>query len=344
MELIASLKAETAPQDVSVWARRAEALGFDVLHVPETIHDSLIASALALEHTTSLLVRTSMVVAFPRSPMVTAYAAWDLARLSAGRFQLGIASQVRGNIVGRYSASWTDPVSQLADYIRSVRAIFAAFQSGGELNYQGPHYRFERLQPYFNPGPIEVAAPTIWTGGVNRQMCELAGELSDGFVSHPTASHPRYLSAHLRPAIEDGVARSGRADGGPGVVVNVRPLVGKTSDELEARRAKRREELGFLYSTPAYRAQLDLLGLSELGDRLTEMAANRQWEALADHLTDDALDRLLPQGTWAELPATLDEWYAGQCDGLCLDLPPESTDDDDIARLVDAAKRIATPA
>jgi alkanesulfonate monooxygenase SsuD/methylene tetrahydromethanopterin reductase-like flavin-dependent oxidoreductase (luciferase family) len=35
--------------------------------------------------------------------MVTARAAWELARFSGGRFQLGIATQVRGNIVGRFS-------------------------------------------------------------------------------------------------------------------------------------------------------------------------------------------------------------------------------------------------
>lgn len=342
MQLIASVPADTELADVAAWARRAESLGFDVLHVPETVHDPFVASALALEHTETLLVRTSMVVAFPRSPMVTAYAAWDLARFSGGRFQLGLASQVRGNIVGRYSSTWTDPVSQLSDYVASVRRIFSVFQNGGKLDHRGPHYRFDRLQPYFNPGPNDVAAPLIWTGGVNKQMCELAGGISDGFVCHPAGSHPRFLQTHIRPAIAQGAVRAGRSDGGPMLVVNARPLVGHTPAQLESLREQRRAELAFLYSTPAYRTQLAMLGWEDLGERLTEIVSTGRWGDLAGQLSDDVLAELLPQGTWDQLPEILARWYGGRCDGLCIDVPHGHGDDDLIAELVRAAREIPT--
>ena len=334
MELIASLPADTTLKDVAAHARRAESLGFDVLHVPETIHDPFVTGVLALEHTTTLTVRTSMVVAFPRSPMVTAYAAWDLARFSNGRFQLGLASQVKGNIVGRYSSAWSDPVGRLRDYVGAVRAIFRAFQDGSELDYEGPYYRFDRLQPYFNPGPIDCAAPSFWTGGVNRQMCELGGEVADGFVCHPAASHPSYLSARIRPALQAGAARVGRTGNGPRVVVNVRPLVGRTRDELEAARDGQRRELAFLYSTPAYHRQLELLGLDDLGPTLTGIVKNREWSSLPGHLTNDVLDRLLPTGTWDELPHVLDEWYGDRCDGMSLGFPVDPAEDENIRRFV----------
>lgn len=162
---------------------------------------SFTVAALALQHTKRVTVRTSMALAFPRSPMIIAYAAWDLAKFSGGRFHLGIASQVRGNIVGRFSAQWSEPVARLADYIRALRAIFASFQTGAPpLNYVGPLYRFERLQPYFNPGPLEHPAPQIWTGSVNARMCAMAGgELADGFVCHPTNSHPVVLRSRTLP-------------------------------------------------------------------------------------------------------------------------------------------------
>lgn len=159
MEVIASWPASSSLSGVADWAQRAEAFGFDVMHVPETIHDPFTVATLALANTETLVVRTSMVVAFPRSPMVTAYTAWDLARFSGGRFQLGLASQVRGNIVGRFSAEWSEPVARLRDYISAVRAIFASFQSGDELLYEGPHYTFDRLQPYFNPRPDRRPCP-----------------------------------------------------------------------------------------------------------------------------------------------------------------------------------------
>mgnify|MGYP000110675725 FL=1 len=112
MQMIASLPGRTDLRDVAAWAVRVERLAFDVLHAPETVHDPFVVAALALGATDRLVVRTSMVVAFPRSPMVTAYGAWDLAGLSGGRFELGVASQVRGNIVGRFSTEWSDQIGR----------------------------------------------------------------------------------------------------------------------------------------------------------------------------------------------------------------------------------------
>jgi alkanesulfonate monooxygenase SsuD/methylene tetrahydromethanopterin reductase-like flavin-dependent oxidoreductase (luciferase family) len=163
MELVTSLPADTPLRQVAQHVERIENLGFDTVHISETIRDPFAVAALAVEHSSTLTVRTSMVVAFARSPMVTALAAWDLAGFSGGRFQLGLATQVRGNIVGRYSMPWTNPVAQLRDYVSAVREIFQAFQTGGELDYAGSHYTFNRLQPYFNPGPLDVPALEIST-------------------------------------------------------------------------------------------------------------------------------------------------------------------------------------
>lgn len=342
MELIATLPAETGLTDVASWAKRVERLGFDVLHVSETVHDPFMTATLALEHTTRLTVRTSMVVAFPRSPMVTALAAWDLAHFSGGRFQLGVASQVRGNIVGRYSATWTDPVAQLRDYVASLRVIFTSFQTGAPLAHEGPHYRFDRLQPYFRPEPLTHPVPSIWTGGVNTAMCELGGEVADGFVCHPTASHPEHLAAALLPAIERGALRAGRSDGGPLLAAAARPLTGRTVADVAEARAAYRPTLAFLYSTPAYRRQLELFGLGDLGERLSAMAQRQDWHDLERHLTDDIIKRLVPHGTFSELPEVLEQWYARRCDALSLTLPPDTRDDDALAEIVARAKVLPT--
>jgi probable F420-dependent oxidoreductase len=340
MEIVASWPSRMPLSEVGRYARRIEGLGFDVLHVPETIHDPFTVAALAVTHTTRLVVRTSMVVAFPRSPMLTAYAAWDLVALSGGRFQLGVASQVRGNIVGRFSAEWSEPVARLADYIASLRAIFDSFQTGAELRHEGPHYRFDRLQPYFNPGPNEHPAPPIWTGGVNRRMCELAGELADGFVCHPTSSHPRLLDREILPALAEGAERAGREDGGPRVVVGPQPLMAATHDRLDEARESRRPELAFLYSTPAYRRQLEEFGLEELGDVLSEMARRADWPDLATHLTDDVVGLMVPQGTFDEMPVILESWYAGRCSGIVLTVPESPADDEHYRLLVERCRAI----
>lgn len=334
MEIVASWPSQMSLHEVGPWARRVEDLGFDVMHVPETVHDPFVVAAIAASATERLVIRTSMVVAFPRSPMLTAISAWDLAALSSGRFQLGLASQVRGNIVGRFSTEWSEPVSRLADYVRAVRAIFDAFQTGAELAYAGSHYRFERLQPYFNPGPLEHDPPPIWSGGVNHGMCLLAGELSDGFVAHPTSSHPRMLKAHILPALAEGAALAGRTDGGPAIVAGPQPLMAYDADSLAEARATRRPELAFLYSTPAYRRQLEEFGLEDLGLALSAMASSGDWADLPRHLSDEVMELLVPHGTFAEIPDLLAGWYSGLCDGIVLAVPEEAEHDGDFRDLV----------
>lgn len=342
MEVITSLPAATQLSDVANEVQRIEDLGFDTVHVPETVRDPFAVCALALEHSSKLTVRTSMVVAFARSPMVTAYAAWELARFSGGRFELGVATQVRGNVVGRFSMPWSDPVDQLGDYVASLRAIFRSFADGVGLDHRGSHYTFNRLQPYFNPGPIGTQAPQIWTGGINRRMCQLAGAVADGFVAHPTSSHPDVLRAFVLPALAAGA--QGRHDGGPRVVVVPRVIAGSDDASVAAARDDLRSELAFLYSTRAYQRTLDLFDLRDIGTRLSELAHRKEWSALAGVLTDDVLEQLIPQGTYEALPGVLASWYERLCDGISIDTPPDPHDDDEFAAMVERIRSIPTPA
>jgi probable F420-dependent oxidoreductase len=341
MEVIASAPAAMGLAEIGPWAARMERVGFEVIHVSETIHDVFTVAAMALAHTTRLTVRTSMALAFPRSPMITAYAAWDLARYSDGRFQLGLASQVRGNIVGRFSVPWSQPAVRLREYIEALLAIFHSFQTGEPLEYAGQYYRFDRLQPYFNPGPIRCAPPQLWTGGVNKKMCMLAGQIADGFVCHPTNSHPSILSAQTLPALAGG-ARDGRRSASPlAVVANPQPLMASSNDELARLRESRRSELAFLYSTPAYRRQLEHFGFEDIGEALTDMARRNEWTDLHKCLTDDVMDVIVPQGTYHEIPDVLERWYSAKCTGLVLPVTDEVSDSV-LTILIDRLKAIPT--
>ena len=133
MEVYAAMDQRMPLSEVAAHAQRAEALGYDGLNVPDAVHDGLLIAHEALRATTRLRVATSVLVVFPRSPMVVAVAAWDLQSVSRGRFELGLGTQVRGNIVGRYSTPWTSPVPRMREYVQSLRAIFASFQEGVPL-------------------------------------------------------------------------------------------------------------------------------------------------------------------------------------------------------------------
>ncbi len=312
--------------DVAGYAERVERLGFDGLHVAEMIHDPFTASALALGATTSLRVRTAVALAFVRSPMATALAAWDLAHLSQGRFDLGLGSQVRANIEGRYGMAFDRPVGRMADHVGAIRVCFSSFESGEPPNFAGAFHPITRLQPDFTPEPLgAVRPPEVWLGAVGDQMVTFAGRMADGLITHPTNSHPVDLAHRLLPSLETGAAATDRAV--PPVVVSPMIMTGADSEAIEAARPGVRRRMAFLYSTPAYRPTLDLLGLGHLGDRLLELTRQDRWDDLATVLDDPTIDRLVVTAPWPDLAAVVAERFADLAGGVVL-RPPENPDDD----------------
>ena len=251
-EVYATMDQRLKLSEVGPHAKRAETLGYDGLNVPEAVHDGLLMAGAALAATTTLKVATSVLVAFPRSPMMTAVAAWDLQEMSGGRFELGLGTQVRGNIVKRYATPWTAPAPRMREYVGSLRAIFDCWQNETPLCYEGEHYQFTRMQPFFNPGPQDCGAPPILLGAVGPRMMALVGEVADGMVTHPTNTAPRYLREVVLPSLERGAKRAGRSVDDVELRVGPPIATGKDDAAVTGERERQRELLTFLYSTPAY--------------------------------------------------------------------------------------------
>jgi probable F420-dependent oxidoreductase len=328
--------------DVVAHAQRVERLGYDGLHVAETVHDSMAVALLAAEHTERITIRTSVALAFTRSPTLLAYAAWDISKLSGGRFQLGLGTQIRQNIEDRYGVPFgDDPIGRLRDYVGAVRAAFASFVSGAPPAYESEHYRVTRLQPYFNPGPDAVTAvPPVYLGGVQHRAVALAGEVAAGFVSHPTNSNPRYLEETCLPALAEGARHAGRdltADGFE-TVIGSPVITGATPGAVATERERQRRLLAFLYSTPAYAPTLELYGWDDLGPRLRDLIRRDQWDDLGGVLSDEVLDTLVSSGSFDELPAVLLERFAGLGQGLMVTAPADAADDEAFAGMIAALK------
>ena len=313
--------------EVADHARRAEALGYDGLNVPEAVHDGLLASGAALAATRRLTVATSVLVAFPRSPMTVAHAAWDLQASSQGRFELGLGPQVRGNIVGRYSTAWHPPVVRMREYVGALRAIFARWQTGAPLAFEGEYYQFTRMQPFFDPGPLEAGPPPIHLGAIGPGMLALAGEVADGLMTHPTNTVPQYLREAILPRLAVGADRAGRAHDAISVMVG--GLVATGRDETAAGEAleRSRQLLGFLYSTPAYWRTLELLGFEGLGPLLRERVAEGQWNDLAREIPDALLRAAVPCAPYARIAEVLGEWYRELSGWIALPLPDDPADE-----------------
>ncbi|PJE23698.1 MAG: LLM class F420-dependent oxidoreductase [Mycobacterium sp.] len=332
MQVLAALAPELPLSQVGGYVRRVEELGFDGVHIAETIHDSLMVAALAVEHTTRLTIRTAVTLAFVRSPTLTAYSAWDLAHLSGGRFELGLGSQIKQNIEDRFGMPWSEPQTRMREYVEAVQALFAAFGSGGPVHYTGQSYRLTRLQPYFNPGPSDLPAPPIWLGAVNAGMCELAGRSARGVVTHSTNSDPDYLRDVVRPALERGAAAAGRSQA-PLLIVSTAIATGHSDDEVDGEWERQRRMLAFLLSTPAYAGALRRRGRTSLPDRLRTLTRGQRWDELPGVLDDTVLAELVVRGRYEQLPRLLWDRYGDIADGVVLP-PANGQGDESLARCV----------
>ena len=165
MRVYAQLDAPELP-NVPAQAQRAEALGFDGIGIQENAFDAFLHAALAAEHTRRVAVATHIAVAFARSPMLAAYAAWDIQRLSEGRFELGLGTQVKGHIERRFSNPWSAPAPRMREYARSLRAIWDCWQNGTALSFSGNEYAFSLMPPEFNPGPVPGGPARFRTRGL----------------------------------------------------------------------------------------------------------------------------------------------------------------------------------
>ncbi len=327
MEVWASTPENMSPAEIGAFAQRAEAIGFAGLQVPDAIHDGLLLAAMALNATTRLKVCTGVLVAFPRSPMTVAVAAWDLQAMSAGRFELGLGTQIEQNIVERYSAKWESPLGQMREYIESLRAIFDSFQNGVPLCYEGKHYRFTRLQPFFNPGPIEHPEIPLLMGAVGPKMTTLAGSHADGMITHPTNTPPRYIREVCLPRLQAGAEKAGRDLNAFRLMLGTLVATGPDMASVAAAREKQRQLLGFLYSTPAYWPSLELFGWQDKGEQLRQLTRESRWQDMATVVDDVMLDAFVPSAPYAGIADVMRERYAGMAARITLSLPDDPAND-----------------
>jgi probable F420-dependent oxidoreductase len=306
---------EPHPARIGEIARQAQAAGFAGLWVTEAAHNPYIACALAAEAADRLVLGTDVAIAFPRSPMVTAQAAWDLAALSGGRFILGLGTQVKAHLERRFSVPAERPAARIREYILALRAIFDAFAKRAPLRFEGEFWRFSLLTDFFDPGPIEVADPPIYLAGVNDRMARVAGEVADGFCVHPLNS-PKYLSEVVRPSIEEGAKQSGRDAGAVSMVAPVFTIIGEPGPELDRQRDAIRLQIAFYGTTPSYGRVFEVHGRDDLGARLGALLRSGDQEAMAAAIDDDLLDAFAVSSSWDGLADALLSRFSGLADRI----------------------------
>ena len=175
---------DAPPADILGWARRAEALDYAGVFVPESYNDSL-AYAQAIAHATSRLrVGTGITNVYLRHPTLLAQQAAAVQEFSGGRLVLGLGVGHRV-VNAQLGIDMGDPLTRMRDVITTLRTAWV----------KGGHQPRPRVPP-----PILCAALAL-------PAVELAGEVADGAIFNlfPLARYPRALAA-----LHAGAARAGR--------------------------------------------------------------------------------------------------------------------------------------
>lgn len=295
-------------------ARKVEDMGFDGLWTAETAHSPFLPLTHAAAATSKIELGTAIAVAFPRSPMITAQIAWDLAQQSNGRFMLGLGTQIKPHIVKRFSSMWDKPVSQLREYVQSLRTIWEAFQSDdGRLRYSGEYYNFGLLTPFFKPQPMEHADIPVYIAGVNPGLCKLAGEVGDGFHAHPLHTIP-YLKDTVHHYIEEGAAANGRSRADVSISCAVFVVTGSTDEEWERNTREVKSQIAFYASTPSYKRVLESIDRADLGDHMNALTKAGKWDEMWRDVSDEVMNEIAVVAPPEDLPYKVRERYEGLLD------------------------------
>lgn len=299
--------------DVAGQAQRYERMGFEAIWTQENMHDPYLPLTIAAQATTRIGLGTDIAIAFARSPFSTAITAWDLQHLSRGRFKLGLGTQVRAHVERRFSMPFDHPAGRLKDYVRCIRAIWDSFQNNTPASYEGEFYQFKLITPAFNPGPLQDPAIPILLAGINPEICRAIGEVADGFHLHPFHS-AEFIKHVVRANLDAGARKSGKTVQDLEIAGPIFTVSADSQAETDRQLETIRRKVSFYASTPNYRGVLSYHGLEALGIELSQLARQRDWDAMPARIPDSLLDLMVLVAPPAELGKKLKSRYEGLVD------------------------------
>jgi probable F420-dependent oxidoreductase len=176
-----AVQQESAPNGGSwaVLARRVEALGYDVLVMPDHLGHQLspfTALAAAAASTTTLRVGAFVFANDFRHPLILAREAATLEFLSGGRFEMGIGAGWMTSDYRQLGINY-DPAPLRVDRLAESVPLIKQLLAGETVTHHGPHYNLERA--YAGVPPIQKPRPPLAIGAGGPRMLRLAAREAD---------------------------------------------------------------------------------------------------------------------------------------------------------------------
>jgi probable F420-dependent oxidoreductase len=287
---------------VGPMAKMVEDAGFESCWAAETQNSAFVTASAAIHATSKIKVGTSIALAFPRSPTITAMEAADLDELSDGRFILGLGTQVKRINEERFSVPFEHPAPKIKEYAQVMRTVWAA-NRGEDVVHEGRFYKVTR--PTFggrrSPAPQDVP---IYLAAVGPIMCRTCGEVADGLIAHPIAS-PRYLLETVKPAVAEGAERAGRRPEDCNITTD---WIISINDDSDQARREVKLQLAFYCTTRTYTPILELHGKAGIVPELREAFGKKDHDRMIELIDDDLCDEMGIAGSAEECRQKVEQW------------------------------------
>ena len=309
--------------DSAELAKKLEQEGFSGMLFTEASQVPWMMIAAAAMSAPKLTFSTGIAVAFPRSPMISAQLAWELARNTHGRFRLGLGSQVKGHVVRRYGASFDKPAPQMRDYLQAVKACIRAFRAEEKLSHDGPYYQLSMLPAQWSPPRHDFENIKVDISAVGPYMCRVAGELADGVHVHPMHSMP-YIQNRLLPALAEGAKQANRSVDDVDLIVPVFAIPGDSAEEQAPLIQRTRTQLAFYGSTPNYAFQFDDLGFTGTTSKLGNRMKAGDLPGMTEIITDEMMEHFAVIASWDDIADKIINRYQGIASRVVMYLAAEN--------------------
>lgn len=290
-------------------ARKLQGAGFSGLLYTETSSVPWMSITAASMAAPELFFTTGIAVAFPRSPMVSAAVAYEMAANTGGRFRLGLGSQVKAHVTRRYGSEFDRPAARLRDYVSAVKACFRAFNREEKLSHDGDFYELSLLPPDWAPRAHDYRTP-VDISAVGPMMTRVAGEVADGVHVHPLHSMP-YIENRLLPSLAEGAAKADRNVDELELIVPVFACPGDTPEERAAYTVQAKRQIAFYGSTPNYAFQFDDLGFEGTTAKIRDKFKSGDLGTIGEIITDEMLEHYALVSSWDDMADKLLERYRG---------------------------------
>lgn len=278
--------------EMATLAKRAETAGFESLWAAELHREAFMQLAAVVPATERITLGTGIVLAFTRSPFITALSALDLDELSGGRMILGLGTGVKRLNETWHNAPYGKPAPHMREAVEVLRLLTGQLHKGEPIKYVGEYYNLD-IRGYQRPhAPVRERIP-IYLAGIGPIMSRVVGEVADGWLGHSMNSI-RYTREVVLPNLQKGLARSGRDRSQVELCMSVTCAI--SNDRAAARRAAA-GSVAFFSTVRTYAPMFAMHGPSDEAQRVQEAFRRGDQEAMINAVSDDMLDTFAVAGT-----------------------------------------------